>query len=63
MILRLWWQPIGMSVHGTAVLGMKLLGLLALAACLVEPACEQASLTNATAEATPQDVDRQAIAA
>lgn len=49
-LLFLWWQPVGMSIHGKAVFGIKLLGLLALAVSLVERACEQARMAGAIEE-------------
>jgi hypothetical protein len=43
-LLLIWWQPIGMSISGNAFLVIKLLGLGAVAVCLVERACEQTRL-------------------
>jgi len=46
-LLLLWWQPIGMSINGLPLLVIKLLGLYAVAACLVERAHEQSILVAA----------------
>jgi hypothetical protein len=46
-LLLIWWQPIGMSISGNVFLVIKLLGLGAVAVCLVERACEQAGFRGA----------------
>ena len=46
-LLLIWWQPIGMSISGNAFLVIKLLGLGAVAVCLVERTCEQAEFSAA----------------
>ncbi len=49
-LLLIWWQPIGMSINGVMLLVFKVLGLCAVAVCLVERAHEQSNLVATVKE-------------
>ena len=49
-LLFIWWQPVGMLIGGKPLVLVKLIGLGAMAICLVERAHEQSRLVAANGE-------------